>query len=280
MNDTDTLSSEQIKQAQVVIDAHAEKLLFQEAALLAYQAGGKFRQPKFYVDSCLYAVLSHHYQFAENVAVSLCQTDLGRKPEFLSIFAFALALNDKVEFSRKVLQQLSVLDPGKAWVNELLESDEGNILVTMSRSNTFSLEILEAFTMSQRNVVRAILQLRCPQCDREYRRQFSGSLLRFEFVPCHACLHPYIVRPREVAAKLKEAQVSYNPEELLGLDMLLWSWVHRWWQGKELPVEAVTATGDNLYEMLYFVFRYCLGETYSDILGGRSRNLRVGKDSL
>lgn len=257
------------------IKQYARTLLFREAASLSYQAGKTYNNPQLVIDACLYRLLSGDYSFVENVAAELCSAGLLQEPRLLKIFGFALLLDNKVDYARQVFTLLQGLDPNAPWVQQLIGLIGPDALSRMSKIEAFKPEIIAACSVNEKNSVRTVIKIKCKACGSIYRRKIDGTLLRFEFVPCESCLHPYATRPLSVLNALKKMTASYNPEEVVALDMLLWSWVHSWWKGRDIPREAVTESGANLYQLLYFNFRYALGEAYSKLLARGVGDLEI-----
>ncbi|MCC6221287.1 MAG: hypothetical protein IT291_08625 [Deltaproteobacteria bacterium] len=241
------------------------------ASQLALSHAKSVKTIESYIDACGIIYKEGNYELSQHIAAELCKHATNYSAPLLTIFALSLISNKQTAHAKEVLRALVVVNPeSSSWANELVESNEKDLVLQMSRSSQLEANILRAYSINKDNIIHVILSIRCKSCLNEFRYSIKGSLFRFDIIPCDKCFHPCVTRPRLVASHLRNSSKIGTFEELYALDLLLWSWVHNWWRPKPCPKMSITETSNNLYSMLYFSIRLALGEVYSKIIAKKS----------
>ena len=140
------------------------------------------------------------------------------------------------------------------------ESGE-KVLAELSRSPRYSASIVDASNTSRLNEVITKARIRCNSCGCLYSYRLRLMRCRFNACCCPSCALPAVIRLNDLIVRLEEHAQAFNEEELSGIDMMLWGWVHGTWTRDP----SLSEPERELVRGLYFTLRFAAAEALCDV---------------
>lgn len=250
--------------ARTMIQNLIESENFELAGIIAYRMGREHDQYDLRVEACKLFYLANMHQQCIEAVTELSDTANAPVELLTKLLAISLVAIGQTQNAKQALTFYSSIVENEAWVPPLLSEPELSIellaLMPLTKAN-----IEHAGSYSESNRLRIKLNLLCTNCGCKYERTLRDSPFQIRMLPCECCFHPWTTYPLSVADSLSESISSYDTREAVGLDLFLWSWVHRWFRENDDHMALNTNWGANLGEGLYFTLRCALGEVYTQI---------------